>query len=96
MDATILTVDVYCDSLIGHNAYRIYVDDELLTERTWVWPSYEVYIKENIEVKVYPGRHVVRLVNCGPTTNFKFKNLTMDEKLIKKNTENASEVSFIV
>jgi len=96
MDITSLTIDVYCDSLVGHNAYRLYVDDELLTERTWSWPSYEIFIRENIEVRVGPGRHLVRLVNLGPTTNFRFNNLTLNQQLFKKNTENASEVSFTV
>lgn len=63
-----LTVDVYCSSSEGEPSYRIYVDDELLTERSWTWPAYEIYITEHIEVDLEPGAHRlhVRECNCGP------------------------------
>ena len=41
MNAVNLTVEVHClkPSWVNHenNKYRIYVNDDLLTERTWIW-----------------------------------------------------------
>ena len=55
MSATTITVDVYCARSEGSPIYRVYVDDDLLTERNWSWPAYEVYIQEHIEVDVAPS-----------------------------------------
>jgi hypothetical protein len=73
-----LTVDVYCNRSEGEPTYRIYVDDEMLTERSWTWPGYEVFIRENIEVNVEPGAHrlYVRECNCDPV--FETKNMTVN------------------
>lgn len=65
-----IAVDVYCDSGVDPSAYRVYVDNDLLTERSWIWPSYEIFIRENIIVDVDPGPHTVRLERCQGTSNF--------------------------
>ena len=53
MNAVNLTVEVHClmPSWVNHenNKYRLYVNDDLLTERTWIW-ELNTLINENIWV----------------------------------------------
>lgn len=37
--------------------YRIYVDQELFTERTFIWDADSTHIKENIAAILGPGQH---------------------------------------
>jgi len=60
-----LSVDVHCNSTAeGAPVYRVYVDSDLLTERTWRWPAYSVYVQENIEVDLEPGTHQLTVQEC--------------------------------
>ncbi len=53
-----LTVDVWCAWWgVEPPAYRVYVDTDLLTERTFIWKSEEQFIREHIEVNLAPGPH---------------------------------------
>ena len=38
--------------------YRCYVNDELFTERTWIWT--DQYLEENLQIQAEPGHYVVR------------------------------------
>jgi hypothetical protein len=73
-----ITVDVYCNRSEGEPSYRVYVDDEMLTERSWTWAAYDVFIREHIEVNVEPGAHrlYVRESNCDPV--FQTQNMTVN------------------
>jgi hypothetical protein len=42
-------------------AYRIYVDSDLLTERTYVWQHEDTYVEELITVKLGPGAHRLKV-----------------------------------
>lgn len=78
MALTTLTIEVYCNRGEGEPSYRVFVDDEMLTERSWVWPAYEIFITENIEVDLPPGAHrlSVRECNCDPV--FHTQNMTIN------------------
>lgn len=100
MSAVSILVDVHCNVGHDHNpVYRVYVDDELLTERTWTWPSYEVLIRENIHVEFEEyGNHILRIENCGKPNNFYFtsivvngKELTQWEPRKSKNSEDQAK-----
>ena len=59
---THITIQVQCvkPSWIGYeknNNYRLYVNDDLVTERTWLWDINTV-IEENIHLAVDPGTAV--------------------------------------
>jgi hypothetical protein len=44
-----------------HSQYRLYVNDDLITERTWIWPM-NTYIAEELLVDVTEREsHIVRL-----------------------------------
>lgn len=93
-----LTIDVYCHrDWDSSPVYRVYVDDDLLTERTWAWPSYETYIKEHIEVEVEHGAHQVKIYNCAPNNNISFKNVTVDGRLLPdSSSQEFQEFTFYV
>jgi hypothetical protein len=38
--------------------YRCYVNDELFTERTWIWN--EQYLEESIQILAPPGKYKIR------------------------------------
>ncbi len=38
--------------------YRVYVNDELFTERTWIFK--DQYLEENIQIQAPPGHYEVR------------------------------------
>lgn len=43
------------------NLYRLYINDELLTERDWIWPTSQ-FISEDIWVDLIPDvHHTIRL-----------------------------------
>lgn len=86
-----LTVDVYCNRSEGEPCYRVYVDDEMLTERSWVWPSYEVFIKEHIEVNLEPGAHRLEVRELSNDSVFFTKDMTVNGGSLP----NASGVFFV-
>jgi hypothetical protein len=91
---TQITVDVICSTTQhGDPVYRVYVDSDLLTERTWIWPAYEIYIRENLEVDIEPGIHEVRIESCGAETSFITQNLCVNGKPVTGNTNLTFEIS---
>jgi hypothetical protein len=74
-----VSVDVYCETAYEHEpAYRVYIDKDLLTERTWSWPRHEIYIKERIVVDIDSGTHQVRIEPIGDFAGFGARNLTVN------------------
>ena len=47
-----ITVDVYAKWIEKTPAYRVYVDNDLLTERDFIWSSHSNFIRENILVNL--------------------------------------------
>lgn len=65
MSEVSLRVQVHClqPNWVEHenSRYRLYVNDDLITERTWIWPVNN-YIEEEILVEVAEHEsHIVRL-----------------------------------
>ena len=54
----IAVADVYCKWTGEHPRYRCYVNDELFTERTWIW--HNEYLEEELQIQAPPGNYVVR------------------------------------
>lgn len=96
MAPTTISIDVFCNQTpTGNSIYRVYVDNDLLTERNWIWSAYDTYIKEHIEVNLEPGNHVIRLDNCNTPNNFTFKNVTVNKQVIDS-TNTWNDYSFSV
>lgn len=87
-------MDVYCQKTHeGSLIYRLYVDNDLLTERTWIWPAYETYLHEIMEIDVDTGKHRVQLVNLN--NNITFKNVRVNKQLVSKG-DRLQEFEFTV
>ena len=50
--------DVNCNWSGEHQRYRCYVNNELFTERTWVWT--ENYLQEQLQILAVPGQYHIR------------------------------------
>jgi hypothetical protein len=86
-----VSVDVYCTRSENTPSYRVYVDEEMLTERSWTWPAYEIFIKEQIEVDLEPGAHRVSIRECNCEAVFNAVNFTVNGSALN----NASGVFFV-
>jgi hypothetical protein len=89
-----IALDVYCSNSGGEPIYRIYVNDDLLTERTWIWTTYDTYIRENIEVDIDPGTHRLSIEKLKDSVKFIAKNLTVDGNLVQ--IHNQQNLTFTV
>jgi hypothetical protein len=49
--------DVNCDWSGTPPVYRVYVDDELFAERTWVWT--DVQLEEMLQIEAEPGEYTI-------------------------------------
>ena len=56
--------DVYCQGWTNPPSYRVYVNDELFTERTWIWPDH--YLTEMLQISAPPGDYRVTVQAVGP------------------------------
>ena len=56
--------DLDCDWEGLPPVYRVYVNDELFTERTWRWTEH--YLEEILQIQAPPGRYRVRVESVGP------------------------------
>jgi hypothetical protein len=61
-----LKFDVFCSNCELHPIYRVFVDDELITERKWRWEVPQIYLEEFIQLEVSPGRYQVRFESIPP------------------------------
>lgn len=82
---TKLEVDVYSHWSDNPPVYRIYVDNELMTERTFGWPSYQNYITEHIYCDLDTGVHTLSLENLDTNCRFELKQFSVDQNLVNKN-----------
>jgi hypothetical protein len=49
--------DVYCDWEGLAPTYRVFVNNELFTERTWIWTG--EYLEEMLQIQADPGKYVI-------------------------------------
>ncbi len=59
--------------------YRIYVDEDMITERTFVWPGYKNFIRENLICLLDPGIHKLTIENCSKAGHFELSNFTLND-----------------
>ena len=83
MKSVLLAVDVMCDWLGYEPAYRVSVDGDLLTERTYIWDNQHQYVREHLAVNLEPGVHTLviePIINHGTQAQFKLANFTIDDQ----------------
>ena len=104
MSKTRITVQVHAlqPRWIDHEKpkYRIYVNDDLITERTWIWDQ-QTYVEETLWAELASGiSHTVRLelIKSGPfdLAQFGLQNLSINEVPHPDHGGNRSELSFIL
>lgn len=54
----IAVTDVNCEWSGEPPRYRCFVNDELFTERTWIWQ--DVYLEEALQIQAEPGEYKIR------------------------------------
>lgn len=82
---TKLEVDVYSHWSDSPPIYRIYVDNEMLTERTFGWPSYQNYITEHMYCDLDTGVHTLCLENLDSNSRFELEHFTVNKQPVNKN-----------
>ena len=58
-----LFCDVTCDCTQPLR-YRAFVNEELFSERTWIWNNF--YLEEMFQISAPPGRYKIRFENVDP------------------------------
>jgi hypothetical protein len=70
-----ISFDLFCDK--GENPrYRIYVNNELFTERTYIWKGVK-YVRENLQVNAPPGEYTIKIEKIDPG-KFRVRNTKID------------------
>ena len=104
MSQTQILIEVHClrPSWVAKedNRYRVYINNELITERTWIWDS-KTIIDENIWVSIIPSTLNSVRVEAEPipsTSMVKFglKNLRINGNIQPDQQDEQSELSFII
>ena len=95
-----LEVDVHAHWNENPPVYRLYVDDEIFTERTFSWVSYQYYLTEHLCCNFSTGVHTLKLENLNTESSFeldafKVNNNPVNKNLLKFNG-NKIEWQFIV
>lgn len=73
-----IKVNVFCHKADTPPVYRIYVDDDLITERTFIWPGFKNYIRENLVCTLEPGTHRLTIENCSKMGYFELSGFEID------------------
>jgi hypothetical protein len=69
--------DVYCKWTGPYPRYRCYVNDELFSERTWIWQ--DVYLEESFQIQAPAGKYTVRVELLDTAhASIKVRNLRVD------------------
>ena len=55
----IVKCDVYCKWTGPYPRYRCYVNNELFSERTWIWQ--DVYLEEILQIQAPPGKYTIQV-----------------------------------
>lgn len=70
-------VEIHSNNVEIPSTYRLYADNDLITERTWIWPS-SVYIEECFFVTMKPGKHNITIEPHLSTNKFNIANPRID------------------
>ena len=66
MEAYVLEFYLYCDWKDVPPTYRLYFDDELMTERTYIWHNDEHVLQERVPVVADPTQpHTITIEQVG-------------------------------
>lgn len=70
--------DVHCNWEGLPPTYRLYINDELFTERTWIWTN--EYLEECIQLEAEPGKYEISYELVPPhLAELTIENVRVDE-----------------
>lgn len=70
-------LDIYCKWSDEPPRYRVFVNDELFTERTWIWQG--VYLEETLQIIAPPGAYPIRVELVQPgDAGIKVRNIRVE------------------
>ena len=77
-----VTFELWCEWSNSPPVYRIYINDELLTERDYFFDNKEVYLEEHAPLLTSAGAHYLKIVNLTPKDgDFVIKNFKINGKI---------------
>jgi hypothetical protein len=83
--------DIHCKFDERGTRYRIFVNDELFTERTWIWT--DRYLEESLQIDARPGLYPIRFELVEPDVGkLKVKNLRVDHGPAVLHKDNILEI----
>jgi len=80
-----IEVDVLCDWQSEPPAYRLYINDDLYTERTYIWRNPNQWVREILVAELAPGTHTIKVepvINQVPqfVHGFRLANFAIENK----------------
>lgn len=86
-----INLDLFCfRSNEDPKDYRLYLDNDLITERSYTWVNKTrdkpdgKFIRENIWVELLPGEHEIRIESLNPLFNgFAINNFKVDNQPVE-------------
>lgn len=76
-----IAFELWCDWTDDAPVYRVYVDNHLMTERTYIFNNKELFIEEHVPLMTTAGKHYLKIENLNPkTAKFTIKNFKINEK----------------
>lgn len=74
-----IEVDVYCDWQSDPQAYRLWLDGELFTERTYIWDNPRSWVREILVAELDFGEHEIVIEPVDPNfKGFSLRNFAID------------------
>lgn len=69
--------DIHCKFDERGPRYRVFINDELFAERTWIWQ--DCYLEEALQIEGRPGQYPIRFELVEPDIGrLKIKNIRVD------------------
>jgi len=78
-----IEVDVYCEWQTEPEAYRLYIDNDLYTERTYIWRNPHNWVREILVAELEPGEHTIKIESVNKSINtsiFRMANFAINNK----------------
>lgn len=77
-----LQFDLYCGDHATKPGYRVYINDDLLTERTYLWNNAEEFVQEHCELRLPAGTHRLKIQSVNGAGEFIAKNVVLNGVVI--------------
>jgi hypothetical protein len=68
-----ITAEIRCMYSYNNPSYRLYVDGDLITERSWAWDHEHTLIEEKLYVNIEPGPHEIKVVSHDNPRSSRFR-----------------------